>query len=243
MKKYKLTDEVNELGLHRIVALRDIPRYFVEKGDLGGFIESEKNLSQKGDAWVSGNAWVTGDARVYGNAWVGDRSRIICNACIFGKAHVYDNARICGNARISGASRVYGNALVGDNAQVYEDAFVYANVQVYGETRIYGVSYVYGNACISGNAVISNSSDYVVFQNWWNSEEFITWTRSNNMWSAGLFYGTGAELLSEKEKEGEISLREYKRLVEYVENMLKDESQDKKKQIYRDSKGRFCKYE
>ena len=37
---------------------------YVAKGELGGYIEKEKNLSQEGDAWVSG------DARVYGNAWV-----------------------------------------------------------------------------------------------------------------------------------------------------------------------------
>ena len=36
----------------------------VKKGELGGYIEKEGNLSADGDAWVSGNAWV------YGNAWV-----------------------------------------------------------------------------------------------------------------------------------------------------------------------------
>jgi len=30
----------------------------VKKGDLGGYIESEKNLSYSGDAWVAGNAEV-----------------------------------------------------------------------------------------------------------------------------------------------------------------------------------------
>jgi hypothetical protein len=46
----------------------------VKAGDIGGFIESEKNLSLTGDAWVYGNArvygdaQVRGDARVYGNA-------------------------------------------------------------------------------------------------------------------------------------------------------------------------------
>ena len=54
-KKYKLTDEVNDLGLHRIVALRDIPKHRVKAGDLGGFVRSEKNLSQYGDAMVYGN--------------------------------------------------------------------------------------------------------------------------------------------------------------------------------------------
>src|SRR5574337_259934 len=54
--------------LFRIKALKDFG--IVKKGDLGGYIEKEDNLSQEGDAWVSGNARVTGHAWVSGNAWV-----------------------------------------------------------------------------------------------------------------------------------------------------------------------------
>ena len=61
---------------------------FASAGSLGGYIESEKSLSQDGDAWVSGDARVSGNAWVYGNAWV------------------------CGNARVSGDARVYGDAQV-----------------------------------------------------------------------------------------------------------------------------------
>ena len=55
--KYEFTGEIKvEFGitLRRIraaVAFRGIA-----KGDLGGFIEKEDNLSQAGNAWVSGNA-------------------------------------------------------------------------------------------------------------------------------------------------------------------------------------------
>ena len=38
----------------------------VVKGELGGWIEKKENLSEDGDAWVSGNARVYGDALVYG---------------------------------------------------------------------------------------------------------------------------------------------------------------------------------
>ena len=71
-KKYELTKETKTLAgstvLHRIRALRDIPRFGVKAGELGGFVEGENNLSQDGDAWVSGDAEVSGDAKVYGNA-------------------------------------------------------------------------------------------------------------------------------------------------------------------------------
>ena len=40
----------------------------IAKGELGGWIEKESNLS--------GDAWVSGDARVYGNAWVSGDAKV-----------------------------------------------------------------------------------------------------------------------------------------------------------------------
>ena len=79
MKYELLTDDtITFLGvqLFRIKAL--ISFEGVKKGDVGGYVESEKNLSQSGDAWVYGNAKVYGNAEVYGNAWVsGDADYIV----------------------------------------------------------------------------------------------------------------------------------------------------------------------
>lgn len=63
MPKYEITSEVHpEIPtLRRIRALRDIPRYAVKAGDLGGWIEKEANLTQEGDAWVRGDAQVFGE--------------------------------------------------------------------------------------------------------------------------------------------------------------------------------------
>ena len=55
--KYKLTETRNEDGLYQIRALKDFGN--VKVGDLGGWIEKEANLSQQGNAWVSGNALVS----------------------------------------------------------------------------------------------------------------------------------------------------------------------------------------
>ena len=58
MKKYKLTGETKEIDgkiLHRIRALIDIPEHDVKAGDLGGWIEAKRNLSQNGEAWVTGS--------------------------------------------------------------------------------------------------------------------------------------------------------------------------------------------
>lgn len=107
MKKYKFTQKTKEhfgLTLHQIEAVIDFGN--VGKGEKGGFVEREENLSQGGNAWVSGNA------QIYGNAWVS------------GDALVYGNARVYGNAQIYG------------DAQVYGDAWVYGDAQVYGKLKL-----------------------------------------------------------------------------------------------------------
>ena len=73
--KYELTSN-KKFGLTQIRALKDIERLGIKKGDLGGWVQSELNLSQEGNAWVYGDALVYGDARVYGDAWVYGNARV-----------------------------------------------------------------------------------------------------------------------------------------------------------------------
>ncbi|MDR3930980.1 MAG: hypothetical protein Q3Y27_08925 [Clostridia bacterium] len=80
MKKYELTGETKEIGgvtLHRIRALVDIPGNDVKAGDLGGWIEVERNLSQKGAAWVADEARVMGEALVMDSARVTGKARVM----------------------------------------------------------------------------------------------------------------------------------------------------------------------
>ena len=96
-KKYKLTEEtinVNGSILHRIEALKDFAN--IKKGDKGGFVEKEENLSQSGDCWVYDDAMVCGKAMVYGNAKVSEDARI------YGKVRVLDNAVVRDNAKVHG---------------------------------------------------------------------------------------------------------------------------------------------
>ena len=222
-KKYKLTDEtinLNGVTLYRIEALKDFGE--IKKGDKGGFIESENNLAHEGDAWVSDNAHVYGDAcvfnnaHVYGNAFVSGYAQVYGDAFVYGNAWLYDNTRVCGYARVADNARVYGDANVCDDSSVFGSALVYDNAHVYGDALVRGY------ACVCGDAEISNKSDYIVFQNWWSSGRYFTWTRSNNMWSVGCFYGTGEELIKKAYKDSELSGREYERIVKYVEEIRKN---------------------
>ena len=73
--------------LHRIRALSDV-RPDVPKGHLGGYVQCEENLSQKGACWIADDAVVCDNARVYGSAWIGNKSHISGQAVISGDAHV-----------------------------------------------------------------------------------------------------------------------------------------------------------
>ena len=100
-KKYEFTGETRKLSptriLYRIRAVIDIPSADVNAGDIGGWIESDSNLSHSGNAWVGGNALVDGDAWVGSNAWVD------------GDARVGDDARVGGNAWVDGDARINSN--------------------------------------------------------------------------------------------------------------------------------------
>ena len=77
-KKYELTDETMEWGghtLHRIKALRDFN--YVKAGDLGGWVESEDNLSQ------------------YEKCWLYDNARVCDNAIVCNNARIYDTKDYC----------------------------------------------------------------------------------------------------------------------------------------------------
>ena len=128
-KKYELTDaKIDIFGhiLHRIEACRSFSN--IRAGDLGGYIESEANLSHVGNCWVSGNA------RVFSKACVFE------NAQISGKACVFENAQISGNAWVYGTARVFGNAWVYEGAGVYGDAWVCGSALVSGTAWIRGDS-------------------------------------------------------------------------------------------------------
>ena len=210
-KKYKLTDEtinVNGKTLYRIKSLKDFGN--VKKGDKGGFVEKEENLSQSGDCWVYDNA------KVYNNAKVFDY------ADIYGNAEIFGNAIVSGNARVYGNAKVYHYAMVYDKAEVCDNAIISGNAEVYHDAAVYGNARVFGNAEICGKAEIANDLDYIVFKNWWSSGRYFTWTRSNNMWKVGCFYGTSKELIEKAYRDSNESGKEYEKIVKYVESMLKD---------------------
>ena len=246
--KYRITSEtrvVDNITLHRIECVTAFGD--VKCGEKGGWIESEKNLSQDGNAWVYDNAMVFDNARVddnatvfgystvFDNARVDDNARVCGHATVYGYAEVGDDATVGGNAKVGGNATFRENATVRDSAWVcgYATVFGYSTVRdsawVGGDAMVSGNATVGGNAKVGGNvrvggdAMVYENADYIVFINWWSSGRYFTWTRSNNKWKVGSFYGSGEELIKKAYEDSLKSGREYERVVKYVESILQEE--------------------
>lgn len=141
-KKYKLSDSALKTSVNKnlyvIIALKDFSD--VKTGDVGGFVESEDNLSQTGDCWIYDSAKVYGTAKVSGDA------------------KIYDNAIICGDSSITGNAIVAGNVKINDNVWIYDNAIIrdYANIS--GTSSISGTSKISGNVRIGGRVQVSGNA-------------------------------------------------------------------------------------
>lgn len=242
INKYKIRTDISKQifgsTLYRIEALRDFCQ--VKKGDLGGWIEKEDNLSQRGTCWVfddamvfqnakvTGKALVCDNANVYGYAMVTDNAIVCDNVHIYDCAilendvSVHDRVLICGNAKLSNNAHVYDKVTILDNAHVYGYAYIFNKVRIYDNAKVHGHVEIYGNITICNNAEIKSITDFYVGKNTWSSGRYFVYTRSNKMWNVGCFYGTSKELIEKAYKDSELSGRNYERVVKYVEEMYKD---------------------
>ena len=119
-KKYEILKDTEKdffgHNVYRIKALKDFSD--VKKGDIGGFVESEDNLSQEGNCWIYDNA-------------------IACdNSVVGGHAKVKNYAKICDNAFIDDNSVVMEYAVVGDNVTVCYYSVIRNRAIVGGDTIV-----------------------------------------------------------------------------------------------------------
>lgn len=160
-KKYELvkSDWVTRKGkkLYRIRALKNFQNslFSVKTGDLGGYIQSECNLSQQG------------------NCWVAESSKVYEQACVKGNALIRDNAEIFG------ASCIEGSARVRDSAKVHGfGLFVRDEALVSGEADVSGREYyVSGLTSITGNTKVTGPTEFAYID--FGKRQF-TFYKSNN---------------------------------------------------------------
>ena len=103
--------------LYRIRALKSFSD--IKCGDIGGYVENEKNLSQNGNCWIYNNAKVYDAGRVFDNAIIKDNAEVFDNASVLDNAIIQDNA-ICFNNSV-----IYKNAVCGIDTKVYGHGVIY----------------------------------------------------------------------------------------------------------------------
>ena len=175
-KKYKLTDETkvyNGKTLYRIQALKNFS--YVNKGQKGGFVESENNLSQENDCWIDNDAMVFDDAHVSGYAEVAQ------NAIVCGCSKVANNALVYGQAFVED-SYIIGNAVIGDYAKVTSGVSVGGGSNIRGNVEIKNDIDVHNGTCLGGNTNIYHQDDFITFQLWWKGNKTITYVFNNDKW-------------------------------------------------------------
>ena len=191
LKKYELTDETKEVKrlfncfvLHRIRALKDFGD--VHAGDLGGWVESEENLSHSGDAWVYTEAEIFGHAAIFENAKISGHAAIFENAKISGHAEIFENAEIFGhavifeNAEIGGHAAIFGNAEISGHAAIFENAKISGHAMIFENAEIGGHAEIFENAEISGHAAITKATDILTISPIGSRNDTTTFYKSKN---------------------------------------------------------------
>lgn len=173
--KYEMVPEGDKF---RVRALTDFGD--VKAGDLGGLVDSEENLSQVDECWITKDASVSENAKVRGHALVTGTATVDGNAFVTAHAAVLDghvgtgayvegNAKIYGgdiHGRIYGDANVYGSEIYGQvygNATVHGETTVEANASVYGNARVADAfigdkASVYGNAVVTGDVYVHDQA-------------------------------------------------------------------------------------
>jgi len=115
----------------------------VPEGEIGGFVESEANLSQDGACWIGKGAAVFGKAVVTDNALVTGIHRCVPTVTVRDCARIYGNANVCDFAQIRDSAQIGGCSVIRQYARI-EDASIVIDADVGGYVCIYNNIFLKG---------------------------------------------------------------------------------------------------
>ena len=125
-------------------------------GDVGGFVESEWNLSQEGNCWIyddakcMDSASVCDNAKMYNRSCMCDNSRMYDNSIMFNNSVMYDYSIMYDN------SEMYGNSIMFNNTRMYNNSIMCNNSIMYNNSKMFDNSSLHGNAKISDSAILKD---------------------------------------------------------------------------------------
>lgn len=245
--KYRIDrDEYLNIGdttLYRIIALKDFAD--VKQGDKGGWVRSEENLSQEGKCWIYDEAKATDDSRVLENAQMRNNSILFGSSTIKGYAKIHDyasmhnwsvmieHAEMFGYSRITNCAMMYGNSKMYDDAlmsehskmmddsEMHDKSEISGNACLFNNSKIFNKSHIMGHVRILGDVEIRKNSDYFSFSEWWIDNDFVTWTRSNNMYSVKCLSCTEEQFIKRGYDKSVDAGKAAEKVVEFINNTMK----------------------
>lgn len=139
-KKYELAKEYpmrvvvgnSQTTLYRIRALKDFGD--VKKGDLGGYVQSEYNLS------------------LYGSCWIYDE------AMCWQSGRVLNSSKLKENAEVSGFAKIKDHAIVGGRCNIKASSIVTGRVILSGHITTLGTTRVYGHGSVEGTYTFNHNT-------------------------------------------------------------------------------------
>ena len=173
-KKYELI-ETDCDGFYRIKALKDfqlITGEIVKKGDIGGRVHGEHNLSQEGNCWIGYNARAYDNSMVKDNAVMKDFSTIWDFSTVSGNSVMKDyswahnNSTISGNAVMKDWSLAKGDSIISGNAVLQADQHIQFGTVT---TDLLGTKDWIG-ALYAELGVVPNDNKVVLYKKVWRTD-------------------------------------------------------------------------
>ncbi len=171
-KKYEL---IKEKDYYRIKALKDlqlITGEIVKKGDLGGLVSGEHNLSHEGNCWIEFEARAFGDSKVIDNAVLKEGSGAFGNSTVSGNAALKDYSCAEGNSIVSGNTVMLDNSCAKGDSRISGNAILQAEQHIkYGTVTadLLGTKDWIG-ALYAELGVVPNDNKVVLYKKVWRTD-------------------------------------------------------------------------
>lgn len=145
---------------NRLVIKEHILKQIIRLSDglIGGYIESEENLSHSGTCFVYDNAMLCGNVIVTDNASVFGNAFLQGDVLLSGKSKVYENALLIGNIKIGKSTSIYGYAFIYSANKTEEYINIYGYIQIYNNAVIYDRVNIEGSVSIFGNSFVATNT-------------------------------------------------------------------------------------
>lgn len=226
-----------EIKLYRIQALKTFTKPggynpVVHVGELGGYVESEDNLSQEGSCWLFDKARVKDGGKVIEDAIVYDKCLVSKNSIVRGSSVVGGHCFVT-NQSVIIDSRLEGNVIVNGHSTIHSGAYLYGEIGV-DQSNIGGSVNLIGRISVKKSRItapLELSGDYELNFDVSDPHSVIGYnvgmpggrlftiknivaSKVEDKWSTGDFVGTGVELIDF------VSDSDDKQRVEYVRSIV-----------------------